>query len=221
MDACNKFNCFCYVCGKYVNMPSRRKITIETINLYETYFSLRVICGKSWTPSMVCTTCIYHLNKWKKNGDAMPFDVPMTWRDPILHVADECYACINHTAGMNRRKSGSISYTATTYAQFPLPHSTEIPVPDSQIPTEDIPSILESVQTCGAAASMYQPSNITIPCNHNEITQNRLDIMVRRLKLSQRQSILLTKELKQANILAPDVQIYGAINRHRRLTTFF
>lgn len=221
MEACKKFNYFCYVCGKYKNMPSRRKISNETSTLYESYFSLSVIYGKSWTPSIVCTHCIYHLNKWGKNGDAMPFGVPMIWRDPIVHVEDECYACINYTAGMNRRKMTYISYTATTYARFPLPHSDEIPVPDSQIPTEDIPSIIHSVEAGGPATSMYEPSCITVPCSHNEITQDRLDIMVRRLKLSQRQSILLTKELKRANILAPGVQIYGAINRHRRFTTFF
>lgn len=221
MEACKKFNYFCYVCGKYTIMPSRRKITIEIMNLYEKYFSLSVICGKSWTPSIVCTTCIYRFNKWENNGDAMLFGVPMIWRDPILHVEGECYACINHKAGMNRRKSASISYTATTYAQIPLPHSNQIPVPDNQNPTEDITSTYQSVATCGAPVSVYQPSNISIPCSHIEISQNRLDIMVRRLKLSQRQSILLAKELKKANILAPDVQTYGAIKRQRKFTTFF
>lgn len=31
----------------------------------------------------------------------------------------------------------------------------------------------------------------------------------------------MAKDLKQTNILAPDVRIYGAINRHRRFTGFF
>jgi len=42
--------------------------------------------------------------------------------------------------------------------------------------------------------------------------------MIRSLKLSQRQSIFLAKDLKQTNILAVDVRIYGAINR---FTNFF
>jgi len=45
--------------------------------------------------------------------------------------------------------------------------------------------------------------------------------MIRNLKLSQRQSILLAKDLKQTNILAADVRIYGAINCHHRFTNFF
>lgn len=53
-----------------------------------------------------------------------------------------------------------------------------------------------------------------------EITQTRFDIMVRRLKLSQRKSIILAKEMKHANILAPDVRVYGAIG-HRHFTHFF
>lgn len=102
-----------------------------------------------------------------------------------------------------------------------MPHCNEIPVPDNRNQRENSSSVYESIQTCEESASIYQPSNITVPCSHIEITQNRLDIMIRRLKLSQRQSILLTKDLKQANILAPDVKIYGAINRHRKFTTFF
>lgn len=222
MEKCSKLNNFCYVCGRFTIMPSRRKISFEIADLYQQYFSQSVVSGVVWAPSIVCTTCIIHLNKWKNSGDAMPFGVPMIWLHPEVHDADNCYACVNHVVGMNRRKSGSLAYTETTYSQLPLPHSDEIPVPQRSIPTEQyMPSIFQSVETIETSVSVYQPSNVTVPCNHIEITQNRLDIMVRRLKLSQRQSILLAKDLKQANILAPDVRIYGAINRHRRFTNFF
>lgn len=201
MDKCSKLNNFCYVCGRFTIMPSRRKISSEIHKLYEEYFSQSVHSGVLWAPSIVCTSCVIHLNKWKSSGAAMPFGVPMIWIDPEVHDSAKCYACVNHVVGMNRLKSGSFSYIGTTYSQLPLPHSAEIPVPEKPIPTEEHESsIFESVDT--NLLSVYQPSNATVPCNHIEITQNRLDIMVRRLKLSQRQSILLTKDLKKSNILA-------------------
>lgn len=63
---------------------------------------------------------------------------------------------------------------------------------------------LETMEAGETGVSLYQSSNVTGPCNHIEITQNRLDIIVRHLKLSQRQSILLAKELNNSNLLAPD-----------------
>lgn len=220
MDKCPRLNNFCYVCGRFTIMPSRRKISSEIQKLYEDYFAQCVHSCVPWAPSIVCTSCIVYLNKWKISGAAMPFGVPMIWIDSKVHDSAECYACVNNVFGMNRLKSASFSYIATKYSQLPLLHSAEIPVPRKPIPTnEHESSIFESVDA--NLLSEYQPSNATAPCNHIEITQNRLDIMVRRLKLSQRQCILLAKDLKKTNILAPDVCVYGAINRQRRFTNFF
>ncbi|CAH0551133.1 unnamed protein product [Brassicogethes aeneus] len=113
-----------------------------------------------------------------------------------------------------------MTYKATKFVQLTLPHSESIPIPNRPSPTEEY--MPPTFVTAGElSVTEYVPSNVTPNCNHMEITQNRLDIMIRRLKLSQRQSILLAKELKQVNILAPDARIYGSIGRHRRFSNFF
>lgn len=222
MDKCNKLNNFCYVCGKFVILASRRKITVQTAELYRLYFSQNVFNDVDWAPCIVCTACVFNLNRWKNSGKAMPFGVPMIWVDPIVHEAAECYACVNYTTGTNRRKSSSLTYTATKNGQLPLPHSDAIPVPRMPSPTDEYTALTyEPTETGETAVSMYQPSHVTAPCNHIEITQNSFDAMVRDLNLSQRRSIVMARRLKQANILAPDVRIYGAINRHRPFTNFF
>ncbi|KAF2906157.1 hypothetical protein ILUMI_00015 [Ignelater luminosus] len=160
--------------------------------------------------------CLFKLNQWNKTGAAMPFGIPMIWTNPQEHIPAECYACVNFISDTNRFKTGSLKYTETRCARLPLPHSDRIPVPRKPSSTEEY--MPPTSETKGeSAASMCHPSNVTPNCNHIEITQNRLDIMVRRLKLSQRQSILLAKDLKQVSVLAPDVEIYGAINRHQIL----
>lgn len=45
--------------------------------------------------------------------------------------------------------------------------------------------------------------------------------MIRRLKLSQPQSIQLAKYLKQVNILAPGIRTYSAFGRHSIYANFF
>jgi len=67
MDKCSKLNTFCYVCGKFVIKTSRRKISAETADLYQQYFSQNVFADVYWTPSIVYTTCVLNLNKWTKN----------------------------------------------------------------------------------------------------------------------------------------------------------
>lgn len=216
-----KFNRFCYVCGKHTMVTSRRNINPEIAELYRQYFSQDVILDVEWSPSIICTTCLKNLNQWKKGEiNCMPFGIPMMWTRPDQHKPEECYACVNYIFGTNRYKVRRQSYTETKFAQLPLPHSENVPVPKRPSPTQEY--LPPTFETAGDAdMETYVPSHVTPTCNHIEITQSRLDIMTRRLKLSQRQSILLAKEMKQVNILAPDVRVYGAIGRHRNFTSFF
>lgn len=150
----------------------------------------------------------------------MPFGVPMIWVDPQVHNPDECYACVNKSVGINRAKKRKIECRGTQFAQLPLPHSDSIPIPRTLSPSEDyIAPTIDTVE--GSSTTLFVPSQVTAACSHNEISQSGLDKMIRRLKLSQRQSILLAQDLKKSNILAPDVRIYGAIGRHRKFTNFF
>lgn len=54
-----------------------------------------------------------------------------------------------------------------------------------------MPSALEAIQTEEAGVSTYKPLNAITTWNHIEFTQSRLNNRMKRLKLSQRQSIYL------------------------------
>lgn len=51
-----------------------------------------------------------------------------------------------------------------------------------------------------------QTSVVKPTCSHIEISQNRLNVMARQLKLSENRQILLEQHLRAVNILAPDVK---------------
>lgn len=102
-------------------------------------------------------------------------------------------------------KNSVLKYIGTPYADLLVPHSDQIPVPKRPSPTEEyIPPTFETIESTEKPVSMFQPSNVSQPCNHIPITQTRFDIIVQRLKLSQRQSALLANELKQSNLLVPE-----------------
>lgn len=223
MNRCENLNKFCNVCGKFIIRQSRRNVSQETAELYYVYFGERIILDQHWAPSMICTSCDSHLHDWcKGKKDQMPFGNPMIWMDSQQHNESECYACLNYIVGTNRKKTGSMIYKETRYVQLPIAHSSAIPVPTrpkTSTTEEDVPPSFESAGESGV--SEYVPSHLSGQCNHIEVTQNRFDILVRRLKLSQRQSIILAQDLKRVNILAADVRIFAAIGRHRRFTQFF
>lgn len=220
-DFCEKSNLFCYICGKFTIMPSRRKITDDISILYEQYFNLPVIRDKPWVPSVCCSSCLNRLQRWGNgNSECMPFGIPMLWYDPGNHDADNCYVCVNNANGLNRRRARCFEYISVQSAQTPLPHSESVPIPKRPCPTEEYapPTFDTEPET---SHSIYQPSNITPPCKHLECSQNRLDMMARQLKLSQNRQILLAQQLKAMNILAPGVKIFCAYGRQREFMRFF
>lgn len=223
MNSCEfkKFNCFCYVCGRRLVMPSRRKITPEVADAYGKYFNLPIEFNVEWAPSIICTTCLSRLNRWIKGEvESMMFGVPMIWSDPIIHMPDHCYACVNYSKGRTQKDGRKVVYSATRNARLPVPHSDSVPIPNRPSPTEEyIPPTFDTVPE--STFSAYEPSNITKACEHIEITPERLDRITRRLKLSGRKSILLAQELKAVNILAPNVNIFSARGRHKHYTAHF
>ncbi|CAH0551139.1 unnamed protein product [Brassicogethes aeneus] len=194
-------------------MANRRKINAEIIEIYQLYFDQNIICDIKWAPSTICTGCMGNLSQWRKGKiDSMPFGIPVIWTNPQVHNPDECYVCVNFKPGTNRKKTRSMKYIATKFVELPLPHSENVPVPKRPSPTAvSISTISETVE--GGSNFDYVLTNVTPDCDHTEITQDRLDIIARRLKLSQRQTILLAKELKTLNLLAPDARVYGSIGQ--------
>lgn len=220
-DCLSKFNFFCYVCGKFTIMTSRRKFTCEVAQIYEQYFNIPVIRSVQWTPAIACTTCVNQLQKWSKGViESMPFGIPMLWSDPGEHVPDQCYVCVNNIKGLNRRKARQHEYKGVPSVQLPLPHSENVPVPKRPSPTEQyVAPTFDTVPE--SSYSLYQPPDLLPSCGHIEITQNRLDLIVRQLKLSQNKQIVLTQHLKAVNILAPGVRVYDARGRQREFLKYF
>jgi len=81
---------------------------------------------------IVCQSCAIRLGGWiNRKGMAMPFAVPMVWREPSNHSSD-CYFYLTPpvTSGMDRKKQ-RIDYTNIPSAIRPVPHGKDQPVSES------------------------------------------------------------------------------------------
>jgi len=60
---------------------------------------------------------------------AMPFSVPMVWREPSNHSSD-CYFCLTPpvASGMNRKKKQRIDYPNIPSTIRPVPHGEDLPM---------------------------------------------------------------------------------------------
>lgn len=110
-------------------------------------------------------------------------------------------------------------YKDCTAVQLPLPHSDSVPVPRRPSLTEEY--IMPSIETEAVPVSMYEPSNVTAPCNHIEASQERLSLMVRQLNLSQRKAEILAQHLKCLNILGLNVKVTSFRKRQQVFLPFF
>ena len=85
-----------------------------------------------WTPHIVCKSCGIHLRGWlNRKGMAMPFAVPMVWREPSNHSSD-CYYCLTLpvASGINRKKKERTDYSNIPSAIRPVPHGEDLPMPE-------------------------------------------------------------------------------------------
>lgn len=101
-------------------------------------------------------------------------------------------------------------YRGVPSARVPVPHSDKLPVPmhPSQI-NSDNPNHAAQSQTT-SSSSQPSDSDFMPPVEHplpSLISQDHLDRMVRKLKLSHDHALALASELKSARILAPGVEI--------------
>lgn len=174
-DCSRRFNLFCYACGKYTIMPSKRKITPHIADLYEKYFNMRIIENVTWAPSIVCSTCYVQLHEWSiGKRDHMPYGTPMIWIDPGTHSSENCYVCKNNVYGHTKTSRINFKYTSVLSAQTPLPHTEINPPP--RCPIEGGSSLeIPEATTSSEVVSMYEPepSELTPTCTHIPITQPR------------------------------------------------
>ena len=221
----NSADNFCYICGEFTVSSQKRVCTTRIRKAYHQYFGCKVgDQEKPWAPYICCNSCVTALNEWlKKKRKAMPFAVPMIWREPTDHVNDY-YFC--HTPsmkkGFNRKKKSVIEYPNIPSAIRPVRHSDELPIPE---PREiDLLSLddAESLEEC----SVSEPCTSTneefgITTEPHLINKSELNDLVRDLDLPKVKAELLASRLKQWNLLQSGAKVCSFRTRQQSLAQFF
>jgi hypothetical protein len=81
-----------------------RQIDSFVKKLYFSYFQFKVgDRNKSFAPHTACNTCVDGLHYWYDGKrKAMPFAIPMHWREQKNHY-DDCYFCMVNITGYNKK----------------------------------------------------------------------------------------------------------------------
>ena len=119
---------FCYICGQYTPKQQCRNITKCIQLAYKYYFDCKLGGqDKEWAPHVCCASCNSMLSAWM-NGKkkAMPFSVPMIWREPKNHFND-CYFCMTNIVGFTKKNKSKITYPNYESARKPVPHDETNP----------------------------------------------------------------------------------------------
>ena len=142
---------FCYTCGEFTVSLQKRVLTSRTRKAYHQHFDCKVgDQDKPWAPHICCSYSATGLNEWsKKKRKAMPFAVPMIWREPTDHVND-CYFCLTPSMKkrFNKKKKSLIEYPDLPPAIRPVTHSDQKPITEpceiDLLCSDDAESIKES-----------------------------------------------------------------------------
>lgn len=217
----NKSDNFCYVCGKFTPVKQKCKLTPLTRKAYELYFGCKVgDFDKHWAPNICCKSCTSTLQLWLKGKNrAMPFAVPMVWREPTNHNTD-CYFCLTPPMqGITSKNKHTVSYPNIPSAIRPVPHSVELPVPTPPTSfTYDSTSPEEEAGPSEDSEYIYESSSSTVP---HLITQGELNDLVRDLDLSKSKAELLASRLQGWNLLAEDAKVSVFRVRHEPYVPFY
>ena len=219
---------FCYVCGNFTAKPQRRSITTELKKLYKMYFGCPLgDQDKRWAPHLICSSCASGLRDWlNKRKPAMPFAVPMVWRDPRDH-AEDCYFCIVNVRGFTAKRKSKIIYRNLDSARRPVPHDDTMPAPLppqdglESVPGDDAECIDEGTSyasTSHSTDSEYEPEENSNPI---PLSQARLNDLIREMCLSKQKAELLASRLKENNLLENDVLIGHYRKRNLSLSSAF
>ena len=210
---------FCYICGQFTAKIQRRKFNDNVKKAYKLYFGCEVgDQDKNWAPHICCNACYSRLIEWH-NGKvrAMPFAVPMIWREPTSHEND-CYFCMTKIKGFTKKTRSKIaySYSDCSSALKPVPHDSEMPVPKR--PMESEPE--NSSDECPGATGM----DVTYESEQEGphlLDQTDLNDLIRDLKLNKEKSELLSSRLKEWNLLEPGTKVTHFRDRHSGFSVFY
>ena len=220
---------FCYICGEVTFLKQKKAITPTVKAAYKYYFGCKIgDQDKAWAPHICCSTCARDLPKWLKGEKvAMPFAVPMIWREPSNHVND-CYFCMVPpvSGGITRKKKHTVAYPNIPSALRPVPHDEQNPIP---IPPSDFSINVDEEAEGESSSGSQQPleSNDDPFVCHGEssgphiLTQEDINDLVRDLELSKAKSELLASRLQQWNLLQKNVRVTSFCSRHEQFMPYF
>ena len=215
----NNADDFCYVCGNAVFAGKKQKITPLIERAYHLYFGCQIgDQDKSWAPHVCCHNCSASLRGWLRNKrNAMPFAVPMVWREPSSHIHD-CYFCMTPPLRRVFNRRTIIAYPNIPSAIRPVPHTVGIPVPKAPEPIPSDNNMDVAVLDPSTSAEAYGSSS---PPRVQRLSQSQLNDLVRDLQLPKAKAELLASRLKEWNVLDAEARICVYRTRQEQYVEFF
>ncbi|XP_031630890.1 uncharacterized protein LOC116345586 [Contarinia nasturtii] len=150
----------------------------------------------------------------------------MIWRDPINH-ATNCYICLTHVFGFSKRNIQNVHYATVDSVTLPVPHSDEIPIPQSPQQCAQHPDSCPEEDEDEDDEFLYGPSTSSDPLYIPDTTEPHMlsqgdsNDLVRDLNLSKNMSELLGSRLQQWSLLQKDVSIIAVRQRSAHLAECF
>ena len=199
----------CYISGEVTFARQRKAITVIVKKAYHLYFECKIgDQDKSWAPHVCGHKCATDLSQWL-NGKtrAMPFVVPMVWREPSIHTTD-CYFCMAppFSGVITNKKKWTIVCPNIPSALCPVPQGEGIPIPKPSKEFTINSDEGEGESTLGSpelpACTKAHVSHVTSFSPQPYILiQEELNDLVHDLELSKSKAELLGSRLKQWNLL--------------------
>ena len=80
----NHPDCFCYICGEYKTVDTRKSITDFVRKVYYAYFGMKLRDQDNpWVPHVVCKTCVERLRQWTMDSQ---WDLVYQWFGGCLKI---------------------------------------------------------------------------------------------------------------------------------------
>jgi len=234
---------FCYVCGVYQPLNSRKKISKAVIDAYRYCFASDILnLDKNWVPHTICGTCYNMLIKCHNNKDLsnLKYLAPFKWDMP--ESREDCFFCLTDTRGFNARNRIKIKYvyTSKVIPAVPIPTKSGRPkksckadnsVERGVVETENKEKVeIEKSEEvlADSDSEMEWERSFTSDEEHEtkntlpqKFSQDELSDLGRELGLSKEAHELLASRLKEKNVLEKGVKITVYRNREQQFRPFF
>jgi len=137
---------------------------------------------------------------------AMPFAVPVVWREPSNHSSD-CYFCLTPVASDMNRKKQKIDYPNIPSAIRPVPYGEDLPMPEP--PKEySLNSEMEDTEKTGPHEENTDP-DFQGPASElpHKLTKNEMNDSVHDMELPKVKAELIAPRMKQWKYMDEGVKI--------------